>query len=121
MIAKSFHKPIYNLVAGIVLSSSLVVLTSEIVRAGKQNFTVINQTSDAIVDLRVSRSNTDDWEEDVLGRDVLDSGKSTNINFNGFGNNECYFDIQAKFEDGQVVEERKVNLCETDSYTFTEK
>jgi hypothetical protein len=42
------------------------------------------------------------------------------ITFSGFGQNECYFDIQAKFEDGDVVEERKVNLCETDSYTFTE-
>ncbi|MBW4510136.1 MAG: hypothetical protein KME64_27005 [Scytonematopsis contorta HA4267-MV1] len=120
MNANRFQKSTFKLIAGIALSSSLVIFTSQVARADRRNFRVINRTSEPIVNLHVSRTNTNDWEEDVLGSDVLNAGESQMITFSGFGQNECYFDIQAKFEDGDVVEERKVNLCETDSYTFTE-
>lgn len=55
------------------------------------------------------------------GRDVLDSGEATDVSFSGFSHGECHFDIRAEFDDGDVAEGYKVNLCETDSYTFTEK
>jgi hypothetical protein len=57
-------------------------------------------------------------EEDVLGRDVLRSGKATTIRF-GDSAQGCYHDIKAVFRDGDVLERRDLNLCELRSYTFT--
>jgi phosphoribosyl-AMP cyclohydrolase len=42
---------------------------------GKQDFTLHNKTGYTISEVYVSAANTDDWEEDVLGDDVLNSGQ----------------------------------------------
>jgi hypothetical protein len=86
--------------------------------AGRQDFTVRNQTSTDIVRIYVSTSNSNDWEEDVLGRDVLAAGSSTTINFSN-STQGCYHDLKAVFRDGDVLERRDLNLCELRSYTFT--
>ena len=86
--------------------------------AGRQDFMIRNETSTDIVRIYVSTSNSNDWEEDVLGRDVLPAGSSTTINFSN-STQGCYHDIKAVFRDGDILERRDLNLCELRSYTFT--
>ncbi len=57
------------------------VTASAFARAGKQDFTLHNQTGVEIHSLHVSPHSTDDWEEDVLGKDTLASGESVKITF----------------------------------------
>ncbi|WP_017656127.1 hypothetical protein [Fortiea contorta] len=121
MIKQLFRGAGYRVATQALLSSSLLVAASPVVLADQRDFRVYNRTSSAIVNLYVAHSSTKTWEEDVLKNDVLASGESQKITFSGYGRNECYFDIKAKFEDGEVVEDYKINLCETNSYTFTEK
>jgi hypothetical protein len=121
MTKQLFKNSISKFVAQAVLSSSLLALASQVVVADQRDFKVYNRTGSPIVNLYVARSTTKEWEEDVLSNGVLDSGEFQEITFSGYGQNECYFDIKAKFEDGEVVEDYKINLCETNSYTFTEK
>jgi hypothetical protein len=48
---------------------------------GKQDFTLHNRTGVEIHELYVSPHSSDDWEEDVLGRDTLPDGESVDITF----------------------------------------
>ncbi|AFY74999.1 hypothetical protein Syn7502_03101 [Synechococcus sp. PCC 7502] len=87
--------------------------------ADQRDFRVFNKTSVDIKHLYVSPSGAKSWEEDVLGRDTLSSGDSTKIYFQGNAAT-CRYDIRAEFDDGDVVEDYKINLCTTGSYTFRE-
>lgn len=102
----------------LVLAISTVSINLGSAIAGRQDFTVRNETSTDIVRIYVSTSNSNDWEEDVLGSDVLAAGSSTKINFSN-STQGCYHDLKAVFRDGDVLERRDLNLCELRSYTFT--
>jgi hypothetical protein len=78
--------------------------------AGTQDFTLVNQTGSAIHNLYVSETSKDDWEEDVLGDDVLEDGQSVNVTFSG--KKACTWDLMIKDENGEGLYWRKINLCE---------
>jgi len=50
-------------------------------RAGKQDFVLHNETGVEIHELYVSPHSSNDWEDDVLGRDTLADGESVKITF----------------------------------------
>jgi hypothetical protein len=78
--------------------------------AGTQDFVLVNETGAAIHNLYVSETSKDDWEEDVLGEDVLEDGESVNISFSG--KKACMWDLMVKDENGEGLYWRKINLCE---------
>lgn len=80
--------------------------------ATNQNFTIRNNTGQAINELYVSAVTTNDWEEDVLGRDTLPNGETAEIAFER-SETQCNWDLRVVFEGGQSLEERNVNLCQT--------
>src|SRR6185436_11050352 len=47
--------------------------------AADQDFTLVNDTGVVIDKLYVSPHDSDDWEEDILGKDTLASGESLDI------------------------------------------
>jgi hypothetical protein len=49
--------------------------------AGNQDFTLVNRTGLTISELYVSSADVDEWEEDILGVDVLPDGESVDIHF----------------------------------------
>ena len=102
----------------LAVSIAAVTVNLNSALAGQQDFIVRNETGTDIVRLYVSTSNTNDWEEDVLGRDVLESGGATRINFSDSAQG-CYHDLKAVFRDGEIIERQDINLCELRSYTFT--
>jgi hypothetical protein len=64
---------------------------------------ITNRTGYTIRYMYVSPAKSDSWEEDVLGDDVLLTGKTQRVNLRGYKN--AVFDIKLVDEDG-------------DSYTF---
>jgi len=80
--------------------------------ATNQNFTIRNNTGQTINELYVSAVSTDDWEEDILGRDTLPNGEAAQIAFER-AEAQCQWDLRVVFENGQSLEERGVNLCRT--------
>ena len=52
-------------------------------------------------------NNTNNWEEDVLAKDVILSNQSSQVNFYGDANN-CLFDIKAVFKDGSDLEDYRI-------------
>ncbi len=80
---------------------------------------IINETTYDIVRFYGSNIGADDWEEDILGADILSSGQSVVINFDD-GSGYCMFDFKAIFDDGDELIRERVNVCETESYRYTE-
>ena len=85
--------------------------------AGKQDFIVHNLTGFSIIRLNVSSAGSNEWEEDVLRSDILGSGESVRVNFGG-GTQDCVYDIRAIFSDGEAIEERRIDLCNTTDFSF---
>lgn len=103
-------------VAGLVAISVLGV--SRLALAGTQDFTVVNETGLVISELYVSESSNDNWEEDVLGSDVLGNDESTKITFNNYQEGECSFDIKIVDNHDEAWTVNGVNLCKTSTVTF---
>ena len=66
----------------------------------RQDFKLVNQTGFTISELYVSPSKTDNWEEDVLGDDELENGKSTTIRFNK-STRACTYDLKVVYSDDE--------------------
>lgn len=80
--------------------------------ATNQNFTIRNNTGQTINELYVSAVSSNNWEEDILGRDVLANGESAQISFER-SETQCNWDLRVVYENGQSLEERGIDLCQT--------
>jgi len=92
---------------GLLLVISL--LFSSTVFAGSQDFELINNTGKAITHIYVSPTNVNDWQEDVLGQDILENGDSVRISF-GNGERAANWDIKATYANGNELYWEKFNL-----------
>ena len=95
-----------------VLALALLVLAAiaGTALAGTQDFTLVNQTGVEIYRLYISETANNDWEEDVLGEDVLPDGSRLNINFRG--RSACLWDMKVTDEYDNTVEWSAIDLCE---------
>jgi len=90
--------------------------------ADERDFTLINGSeSVTIVHVYVSAADVDDWQEDILGRGVLVPGDSVNVHFSKFDSDagKCFYDIRVDGDSGERGILTKVNLCNTDTVTFS--
>lgn len=87
-------------------------LTSSVAfAAGKQDFTLTNKTGYVINEVYVSPSQSDDWQNDVLGQDTLDNGQTVHIKFSR-ATQACEWDLKVTYTDGESAEWNNFNLCE---------
>ena len=79
--------------------------------AGEQDFSLINATGYDISELYVAPSDSADWQEDVLGQDVLVDGQQANISFSR-DTDTCAWDLKVVYaDDDSSAEWRGVDLC----------
>lgn len=77
-----------------------------------------NRTGWTMLRFYASDSRTDDWEEDILGEDVLENGRDLRINIDD-GSGACVYDFKAQFTNGQELTRFRINVCEISEYTYT--
>ncbi|MDB5561848.1 MAG: hypothetical protein JWN11_1266 [Hyphomicrobiales bacterium] len=80
---------------------------------------VTNGTKVKITEFYASSAGTKTWEEDILGKGVIEPGQAWNINVDD-GTGYCKYDFKAVFADGDEAEKDGVNVCELSKFTFTE-
>ncbi|MEQ1756457.1 MAG: hypothetical protein ABL973_20235 [Micropepsaceae bacterium] len=103
---------------GLVAAIAATALIGPSVADSDKKVKIINETRHKIVHFYASRVGADNWEEDILGEDVLEVGGSVKVNF---GTSEyCLYDFRAVFNDGDKVEKYRINVCEIDTYRYTE-
>lgn len=134
-----FHKYFGKSVVAIALSLPLVASTGYGTLAqaedntdseadtGPVTFTLRNNTSRTLKEFYASPPSTDNWEEDILGVDVLPPGESVKITIDD-GRPDCNYDFKgvlAAAEDGSVGEgaliESAVHVCNGETYEYSEK
>lgn len=80
-------------------------------------FVLNNATSVDLYELYASPTSVGDWEEDILGADILEAGDSATITIGD--ERGCDYDIKAVFADGDEITDQ-LNICDTASYTLSE-
>lgn len=96
---------------------SLVLATPAL--AEDLEFSLINRSGATLNEFYASPSDVGDWEDDILGVDVLADGETARITI-ADGRTQCEYDLRFVWTDGDVVEDTGVNLCETGRYTLTD-
>ncbi len=84
--------------------------------AGSQDFRLVNRTGVDIHELYIAPSGSQDWEEDVLGQDVLADGDELAISFDS--GSERYWDLLIRDGDGNSITWEKINLKEISKLTL---
>lgn len=80
---------------------------------------IINETAHTMMRFYASNVDRTSWEEDILGERTLPSGQSVVINIDD-GSGACLFDFKGVFDDGDEVTQSRINVCEIESFRFTE-
>jgi hypothetical protein len=105
------------LAAVFALSMMLVPAASA---QGKQDFTLVNKTGIAISELYIGPTSSDDWGADILGKDTLPNGESTDIIFTP-NQKAARWDIQFVDENGKKHTFYDKNLVKISQITLTRK
>jgi len=103
--------------AGLALAYLLVGVTNA--SALDRRVQINNKSSYDIVEFYASNTGTNDWEEDILGKNILPAGHSVVINIDD-GSGYCKYDFLAVFEDGDQVTSGNNNVCELSQFNFTD-
>ncbi|WP_426029259.1 hypothetical protein [Brevundimonas sp. TWP2-3-4b2] len=85
--------------------------------ANDRRVRIINDTNVTMTQFFASSEDTDSWEEDMLGRNVLRAGTSVVANIDD-GTGQCYFDFKAVFADGDVLVREHINVCAITEYRY---
>lgn len=86
--------------------------------AADRQVKIVNKTKTPLYGFYASRTSTNDWEEDILGDDVIMPGASLTINIDD-GSGACKFDFKGEFEDGDEVVKTNVDVCKISVFSFT--
>jgi hypothetical protein len=105
-----------GLMAAVVLACAGFTTRSS-APAGPQDFILHNSTGATIRELYISPVSTNEWEEDVLGADVLPHGESAEITFDA--SDEAMWDLKIVNTDGGSFMWRELNLMSISEVTLT--
>jgi len=94
-----------------------VLLLASVARAGKQDFVLVNKTTLTIDQLHVSPHDEDDWQEDVLGKDVLRNDERVEISFSR-EESTCVWDVKIVDDEGDSVDWESIDLCKASEITL---
>jgi len=86
-------------------------------QGAKQDFTLVNQTGVEIHKVYISPHDSNDWEEDILGRDTLPDGQSVDIKFNR-GEKAAMWDLRVEDSKGNAIEWENLNLLQISKVTL---
>jgi hypothetical protein len=107
---------------GFVVAFSWCVLTALAGPAqaadAKQDFDLVNKTGYEIKHVYVSPSKSDEWEEDVLGKDTLDDDETWTIKFHR-SEKTCKWDLKVVYaDDDSSAVWRGIDLCSVEKVTI---
>lgn len=108
----------------VFVGTSSLLFGAQSASAESVTFTLVNSTSRVLEEFYASPPSTDDWEEDILGVDVLAPGESTRITIND-GREDCLYDFKGVLGPGDGVGQgalvqSAVNVCDGGTYEYSE-
>ena len=98
------------------IAAMLIIAMTSIAFAGQQDFKLINSTGYDIHIVNVSPSSSNDWQNDILGSQILGNGQYCNVQF--APNGQQYWDLQATFDDGSSLSWSNIDLLSVATVTL---
>ena len=86
--------------------------------AGVHSLALTNSGAGVVSAVYVAPAGSHDFSDDLLGKQVTSVGKTVRVKVQDPAG-ACIFDVQFLMADGTAVTRKAVNLCQSDSYTFT--
>jgi hypothetical protein len=86
-------------------------------RYSTYSFRLTNGQSGAIYYFYASPSSVGNWEEDILGDDILYPDSTIRVSVDD-NRESCLYDFKAVFENGAESTHYGINICDLSSYTF---
>ena len=116
----TLENPMNASVPFLALAAALIAFAAP-ARAEDLQFELTNDTSAVITYFHASPTGVDEWEEDILGSEVIGPGESVTVTI-ADGRDVCAYDMRFEFDDesGLDVLEDSQDLCELGSYTVEE-
>ena len=84
---------------------------------GAQDFNLVNKTGVVISSLYITPSDSEEWGEDILGKDVLGDGENTEIKFKRT-EKAAKWDLKVEDSKGNTIEWTDLNLLEISKVTL---
>ena len=101
-----------------ISAAAAALLIAQSVFADQRDFTLQNNSSVDIASVYVSPTGVNSWGSDAMGTDILPSGQSVSMNFNGPDSATCVYDIKVLGTQGQEGYLYKVDLCSISTVSF---
>lgn len=99
------------IVSFVAVAAACAGVSGASAQQAKQNFVLINSTGFAIKSVYVSPRRSNNWEEDVLGKDVLDDGTNVRIRF-APKTQTCHWDMKVVYKiDNSTAIWKDIDLC----------
>ena len=102
----------------IALSMTLVLLVQPAI-AGGQDFLLVNTTGVDIYKVYVSPTGEAEWQEDILGEEVLLDGEEVTVTFDRSEQAKLW-DIRVEDDEGNALEFTEIDLFEVFQVTLRE-
>ena len=105
------------IVRTLAASCAALLMLAATAQAANRHVDIVNKTGMTMKHFYASTTGTDDWEEDILGRDVIEDGDTFDINVDD-GSGACRYDFKAVFENGTSLVRKNINVCQVGSFTY---
>lgn len=107
-----------TLVFGVIAGVGLALGGPALAQEAKQDFTLVNRTGYELKEVYVAPSKSDSWEEDIMGKGILEDGKGVNIHFSPKVKT-CKWDLKVVYTvDSSHAVWSDIDLCSTDKITI---
>jgi hypothetical protein len=101
------------------LAVGVLLLAAGAAEALDRRVRIVNESKVDIVGFYGVNVDSRDWQDSLLGDDILPAGGSVVLNFDD-GSGYCRYRFRAVFDDGVDVERASVNVCEVGTYRYTD-
>ncbi|MFN4090289.1 MAG: hypothetical protein ACK4QW_14770 [Alphaproteobacteria bacterium] len=102
-------------VAGLIMLG--ILSASNAYAQGRQNFILINKTGYTIEEVYVGPTKSDDWGDDILGPNLLETNRSLTVTFPKRAGT-CRWDIKVVYDDAEEAEWYDFDLCRISRITI---
>ena len=111
---KQLIKP---LIAAALALVAVAAVSATAAQRRNLDFTLVNKTGVDIMEVYLSPTSDNEWGEDVMGKDILESGQKVDITFSS-AETECNWDLKVVDEDDDDIVWTKLNLCTANEITL---
>ena len=101
----------------ILLACVLLLAALSSARAGKQDFLLVNKTGVDLQEVYLAPHSSEEWQDDVLGKDMLVNGKSVKIQFARESKTKIW-DLKVVDKDGKATVWQNLDLLEISKVTL---